>query len=137
MQQIEQKYADRQSVDYDRLHHGTGNSENPPEIISEFNNSNLLEEMHTTMIVSNDYPSLAGGERNRAKMNNVTHENMLSTKSQINRSHIRVHSTKGQRDIISKPVRAQHQAFDTMPIGSSQVNNTGLPSPNNSIGANL
>lgn len=74
-------------------------SENPPEIISEFYQSNLIDDVNHTMNVMNEeYPSIVADNRIPLNIMNhmATQDNMISTtKSQINRSHIRVHSTKG------------------------------------------
>lgn len=59
MQQIGHNYLDKQNQEFEILQSGQ-TSDNPPEIISEFdgiNNSNLLDEIHHTMLAT-DYPSV-------------------------------------------------------------------------------
>lgn len=65
-------------------------------------------DMHNTMLTQ-DYTSQAvGGAQARRLL--AMNETNLTVKSQVNRSQIRILSTKGHRDVISKPVKV-HESF--------------------------
>ena len=71
-------------------------------------------------------------QRNAQRLKYGTLENMLTTKSQINRSHIRVHSTKGQRDIYNHAV--QSKLIDSSNPQVMSLNNTQMASPGSRSG---
>lgn len=92
------------------------------------NNSNMLDDIHGTL--ANDYPSMGGAQARRLLgMNETVH----TVKSQINRSQIRILSTKGHRDVISKPARvsAAFESFGHLKHGSHLASPQSLPAEDN------
>lgn len=103
MQQIGENRVQKQNLDYDSAFNA---SDNPPEIVSEFegiNNSNY-EEMPNTVITTDNYPTLVADGIHRREFG--ANETFMTSKSQVNRSQIRILSTKGRHDVISKPTKA-------------------------------